>query len=184
MTEHLFVITGGPGSGKSSLVEALARCGLQHMPEAGRAIIQDQVSIGGNALPWSDRQAFAELMLAWELRSHHEASTMRGPVICDRGVPDVVGYLTLCELPVPAHVERAAELFRYNRTVFIAPHWPAIFSQDAQRKQSEAEAAATYRIMADTYSRLGYQLVTLPLVSIEERVSFIQARIASGNGPL
>jgi predicted ATPase len=184
VTDHLFVITGGPGSGKSSLVEALTRSGLQHMPEAGRAIIQDQVSIGGNSLPWSDRQAFAELMLGWELRSHHEASAISGPVICDRGVPDVVGYLTLCGLPVPAHVKRAAELFRYNRTVFIAPHWPAIFSQDAQRKQSEAEAAATYGVMADTYSGLGYDLVPLPLVSVDERVAFVRARIANGNGLL
>lgn len=116
MANHLFVITGGTGSGKSSLVEAVARTGVQHMPEAGRAIIQDQVSIGGNSLPWLDRQAFAELMLEWKLGSHHEASAMRGPVICDRGVPDVIGYLTLCELPVPATSEG-----RLSCSVTIAP---------------------------------------------------------------
>ena len=37
------------------------------MPEAGSAIIQDQTAIRGEALPWSDRSAFAELMLAWEI---------------------------------------------------------------------------------------------------------------------
>src|SRR3546814_4508836 len=31
------VITGGPGSGKSTLIEALAVEGFDHMPEAGRA---------------------------------------------------------------------------------------------------------------------------------------------------
>src|SRR3546814_13735359 len=36
------VITGGPGSGKSTLIEALAVEGFDHMPEAGRAIIRDQ----------------------------------------------------------------------------------------------------------------------------------------------
>src|SRR3546814_9419519 len=59
------VITGGPGSGKSTLIEALAVEGFDHMPEAGRAIIRDQVAIGGAALPWADRAAFAELMLGW-----------------------------------------------------------------------------------------------------------------------
>ncbi|TIV93045.1 MAG: ATPase, partial [Mesorhizobium sp.] len=54
MCDHLFVVTGGPGSGKTSLIEALALKGIQHMPEAGRAIIQDQVRIKGNALPWAD----------------------------------------------------------------------------------------------------------------------------------
>lgn len=179
MTDHLFVITGGPGSGKSSLVVALAKAGFAHMPEAGRAIIQDQVAIGGSALPWADRATFAELMLTWELRSHREARTLAGPVIFDRGVPDVMGYLTLCSLAVPDHVRRAAGLYRYNRTVFLAPHWPAIFAQDAERKQSADEAAATCRAMAEVYTSLGYELVALPLAPVPERVAFVRAHIAA-----
>src|SRR3546814_12815088 len=56
-----------------------------------------------------------------ELRSWHEAHDRAGPVICDRSVPDVAGYLRLCGLPVPAHVSQAADLFRYQPRVFIAP---------------------------------------------------------------
>lgn len=179
MCDHLFVVTGGPGSGKSSLIEALARRGVRHMPEAGRAIIQDQVRIEGTALPWVDRAAFAELMLGWELRSHHEASAMPEPVLMDRGIPDVIGYLTLCGLPVPAHAERAASLFRYNRLVFMAPYWDAIFTQDAERKQDKAEAEATCRVMAETYTRLGYDLVELPLVGIEDRAAFVLKHLAN-----
>ena len=100
-SDHLFVITGGPGSGKSTLIEALAGQGICTMPEAGRAIIQDQVAIGGEALPWSDRRAFAELMLCWEMRSYRAALRLSGPVIFDRGVPDVLGYLHLSNLPIP-----------------------------------------------------------------------------------
>lgn len=109
MTDQLHVITGGPGSGKTSLIDALAGEGVRHMPEAGRAIIQDQVDIGGTALPWTDRDAFATLMLAWELRSYREAVSDPGPIIFDRGIPDVIGYLRLCGLPVPATALRAAE---------------------------------------------------------------------------
>jgi predicted ATPase len=119
-SERLFVITGGPGSGKSTLIDALAEGGICTMPEAGRAIIQDQVAIGGEALPWADRRAFAELMLSWEMRSYRAALKRRGPVVFDRGVPDVLGYLRLSKLPVPSHVEKAAQVFRYHRRVFIA----------------------------------------------------------------
>jgi predicted ATPase len=77
--DRFFVITGGPGSGKSTLVAALAARGYPHMPEAGRAIIRDQVAIGGEALPWSDRRAFAELMLGRELRSHRAAPRWAAP---------------------------------------------------------------------------------------------------------
>ncbi|HEY0623119.1 AAA family ATPase [Sphingomonas sp.] len=178
-TDHLFAITGGPGSGKSSLIAALAAEGAAHMPEAGRAIIQDQVAIGGNALPWADRAAFAELMLGWELRSHREARALAGPVVLDRGIPDVIGYLRLCGLPVPVHAERAAAMFRYNPTAFIAPHWPDIYARDAERKQDAAEAAATHEAMAQVYAELGYDLVPLPLASVAERARFVRDRIGS-----
>jgi predicted ATPase len=175
--DSLFVITGGPGSGKSTLIDALAGHGICHMPEAGRAIIQDQLAIGGEALPWSDRRAFAELMLSWEIRSYRAALRLSGPVIFDRGVPDVAGYLRLSGLPIPSHVDRAARMFRYHHRVFVAPPWPEIFAQDAERKQSFAEARATYEAMIETYSALGYELIPLPLDSVEKRVQFVLATI-------
>jgi predicted ATPase len=177
-SNRLFVITGGPGSGKSALVDALSQRGICTMPEAGRAIIQDQVAIGGEALPWSDRRAFAELMLSWEMRSYREALKLNCPVIFDRGVPDVLGYLGLSNLAIPAHLERAARMFRYHHRVFIAPPWAEIFQPDAERKQSFEEARATYEAMIETYSRLDYDLTQLPLDSVQERVRFVLAAIS------
>lgn len=176
MCDHLFVVTGGPGTGKSTLIEALTRHGIGHMPEAGRAIIRDQVAISGPALPWGDRALYAELMLGWELLSHHEAEAMAGPVVMDRGLPDIVGYLRLIGLPVPAHIEAAARQVRYNRTVFLAPYWQAIFAQDAERKQDRQESEATARMMAETYAALGYEVIELPRTSIEARADFVMER--------
>lgn len=179
-SDRFIVFTGGPGSGKSTLLDALAAQGVAVVPEAGRAIIRDQVAIGGPGLPWADRAAFAELMLAWEMRSWREAERCAGPVLFDRGVPDVIGYLELCGLAVPAHAVRAAELCRYSVRVFIAPPWPEIYAQDGERKQSLDEAARTYDAMVSVYGRLGYELVALPCVSVEERVSFVRASLGSG----
>lgn len=175
--DRLFVITGGPGSGKSTLINALAEGGIRTMPEAGRAIIRDQVAIGGEALPWSDRPAFAELMLSWEMRSYHAALSLSAPVLFDRAVPDVLGYLRLSGLPVPPHVERAAQTFRYHRRVFVAPPWPEIFALDAERKQSFQEAKSTCEVMIETYSALGYSLIPLPLESVQKRMQFVLAAI-------
>jgi len=67
-TDRFFVLTGGPGWGKSTLLDALENAGYARSVEAGRGIIPDQMAIGGRALPWEDPLAFAELMLSWEMR--------------------------------------------------------------------------------------------------------------------
>ncbi|KVD77524.1 ATPase [Burkholderia sp. ABCPW 14] len=176
---RFFVITGGPGSGKSTLIDALEARGYARSHEAGRGVIQDQMAIGGHALPWRDPAAFAELMLSWEMRSHRLARGARGPVFFDRGVPDVIGYLHLSALPVPAHLATAADRFRYRRDVFIAPPWPEIYAQDVERKQDYAEAVRTYHAMVDTYAACGYRLIELPRASVDERCRFVLDVVAA-----
>ncbi len=112
-------------------------------------------------------------MLDRELEAHARAESADGPVFFDRGVPDVVGYLSLCGLPVPAHMERAAQDIRYDRRVFIAPVWPEIFGQDAERKQDLDEARRTFDAMAETYPRFGYELIELPKAPVSERLDFV-----------
>ena len=182
--ERFYIVTGGPGSGKTSLLEALRSRGgtCSCSVEAGRGIIQDQVSIAGQALPWADRSLFAELMLSWEMRNYRIAQQTVGPVFFDRGVPDVLGYLRLIGVPAPPHMQNAAQKFRYNQTVFIAPPWPEIFSQDGERKQDFNEAIRTYDTLAATYAALGYKLIEIPRVSIAHRASFIVDHLGIGNG--
>lgn len=172
-TDRFFILTGGPGSGKSTLLAALREHGLHTMPEAGRAVIQEQVASGGNALPWGDRFAFAEQMFLLDAASWRRAHALQGPVFFDRGVADVAGYLRLSGLPVPSHIAAASRSFRYSPQVFIAPPWPAIFAQDAERKQTLQEAEATWRTMVVVYTELGYSLVTLPLAPVSERMHFV-----------
>lgn len=178
MTAHsnrFFVLTGGPGSGKSTLLAGLVTAGYSGSVEAGRGIIQHQVAIGGPSLPWNDPALFSEAMLSWEMRSYHIAEAGTGITFFDRGVPDIVGYLRLCALPVPEHMARAAETFRYNRKVFIFPPWPEIFAQDSERKQSLEEAERTFHAVAGAYADCGYDLVEVPRLPAGERVRFVTA---------
>ena len=179
MSDHFFVVTGGPGAGKTSLITELARRGFHTIPESGRAIIREEVARGGDALPWADRMAYVERMLERDLRAYEDAQALSGPVVFDRGTPDILGYLTLCGLPVPPYIAAAAKGARYNACVFLAPYWDEIFSQDAERKQTRAEAEATCAVMRETYTALGYKITELPRVEIERRADFVCRQLAS-----
>ncbi|WP_223253473.1 AAA family ATPase [Chromobacterium amazonense] len=168
----LLVLTGGPGAGKTSLLATLQAMGYPALDEAGRAIIQDQQRIGGNALPWTDPRAFAELMLCWDMRNFRMAQREAGPVFLDRGIADVIGYLELSGLPVPAHLEKAASEFRYDK-IFLLPPWPEIFAQDCERRQSLEETERTCEAMRRVYTRLGYRLTEVPRGSLEQRAAFV-----------
>ena len=178
-SDRFYVITGGPGAGKTTLIDALRRRGHVCTTEAGRGIIQEQVAIGGRAVPWKDPMLFAELMLSWEIRSYRMAEETIGRVFFDRGIADVAAYLNLLEIPAPAHVHKAVTSFQYNTTIFIAPPWREIFHPDLERKQDFAEAKRTYAALVATYEVLGYQLIELPCVSVEERVRFVLNQIGA-----
>jgi len=173
------VVTGGPGSGKTSLIDALQARGFGRSLEAGRAVIQNEVRSGGSALPWGDRQAYVERMLEWELASYEASRGVAGPVFFDRGLPDILGYLKLCRLAVPAEIDAAARRFRYDPLVFIAPPWSEIFTQDAERRQTLDEAGQTYAVMSEVYPALGYRLVELPCSDVEARADFVLERLAA-----
>jgi predicted ATPase len=180
--DRFFVLTGGPGSGKTALGEALKQSGYYCSVEAGRGVIQDQVLIGGRALPWADRSLFAELMLCWEMRSYRIARERTGLVFFDRGVIDVLGYLLQIGHAIPEHMEKAVENFPYHRRVFIAPPWEEIFRQDRERKQDFDEAVRTYEAMVTIYNRYGYELLELPRSSVKERLDFVLLEIAECGG--
>lgn len=169
----LFVITGGPGSGKTTLINALADYGLITIEESGRQIIQDQVLNNGQALPWSDPAAFAELMFQHEVSHYEWARQFNKIAVFDRGIPDVAGYLNLMKIAVPDYMEKAIQKYRYNNYIFVAPPWPDIFEQDTERKQTLEEAVATYHIMIQTYSSYGYNPISIPMVPVLQRVEFV-----------
>jgi predicted ATPase len=175
-TDNLIIIAGGPGAGKTTLIGLLAEAGFAVAPEAGRGIIVDQVAIDGRGLPWRDAELFAELMLAWDLRSYAWARRQPGPVFFDHALPGMPAYFRRIDRPVPAHV-LAAAAFRYRAEVLLAPPWREIYRTDTERRQDFAEAVRTYDLVVEAYAERGYTLVELPLASPAERLSFVLDRL-------
>jgi len=172
---NFHIITGGPGAGKTTIIEALLGGGFRSVDEVGREITKEQVKIGGNAVHWGDRRLYTELMLSRSMRDYERAGGGVAPVFFDRGIPELTGYYRMSGTPVPPHLEKAVRLYRYGRKVFVTPPWKEIYQNDAERKQDFAEAVASCEIVVAAYVESGYEPVEVPRAGVAERVAFILA---------
>lgn len=175
MTDRFAVLTGGPGSGKSTLIDRLGELGYATSPEASRAFIRDQKAVGGPFGYERDPLLYAEVILAWEMRSYREALGTTGPVFFDRGMPDVASIHVQLGVPVPEHVAVACATYRYG-LAFVAPPWPEIYVHDDDRTHPWEHAVAVYEALLTVYDTYGYDLVELPRIPVDERLAFVLDR--------
>ncbi|MEJ6979529.1 AAA family ATPase [Pedobacter sp. P351] len=167
-----FIITGGPGSGKTSLIAHLEDLGYSCSKEASRQLIVEQVAKNSDILPWLNLNAFAELVLERMKKLYHETPAS-AVTFFDRGIPDIMAYLKAVNMPVDGKYYEALKNHPYNPCVFILPPWPEIYVNDQERWQTFAESAALYRAIKETYLELNFQLVEVPEMPLEGRAAYI-----------
>jgi predicted ATPase len=167
------IITGGPGSGKSTLIEALEARGHHCYPEVSRELIRREARRPGGVMPWNNLEAFARLAFAEMLLQHNHASETGDRCFFDRALPDIFGYLRQSGLDIPTHYLEAHARCRYERTVFILPPWPGIYINDTERPQTLTESKALHAAIRKIYESLGYDLIEVPRMPVEARCEFV-----------
>jgi predicted ATPase len=171
--DNFYIISGCSGGGKSAIIRELRTRGFACVDEAGRQIVQEQLRIGGDGLPWQDHIKFQELLLARYVQSFERVAERAQPVFFDRGIPEAVAWSRFLKIPVPAHHRAAVECYQYARSVLVTPPWPEIFETDAERRHSYDDAVAEYPLTLDAYREAGYRLIEVPKAPVRERADFI-----------
>jgi predicted ATPase len=177
-----WIIAGGPGAGKTTLIQELRRRGIVCVDEVGRQITREQFASGGNAHHYGDRGKYLELMLCRSIDDFRRVADYAGPVFFDRGIPDLIGYAGLIGLAESPSLWQAVRRFRYSSPVFIARPWREIFVNDAERRQDFREAVETCERIAAGYLTAGYKLIDLPRAAAAARADFVLERISETMG--
>jgi len=173
--EAFCVITGGPGVGKTTLINELNNHGFQTVQEDARKIIKEQIETNNEGLPWKNKELYAKLMLEASLKSYDEVNTNKVSnfIFFDRGILDTICYMKMEQIPISEETIEISKRYSYNKNVFLLPPWQEIYKTDNERKQSWKEAEVTFKKMKETYLEFDYNVIEVPRVNVKERAEFI-----------
>jgi predicted ATPase len=171
------VISGCSGGGKSSLLSEMAARGYPVYPEPGRQIVKEQLSIGGDGLPWDNVLKFVELCLSRAMYFYNSARPGDKVALFDRSFIDNMAGLQRSGYPVPDYFQVAVRHYRYADRVFMTPPWPELFANDPERRHSFETALTEYESLLPFYEACGYEVVILPKVSVAERADFLAQQL-------
>ncbi len=173
MNQKRIVITGGPGSGKTTLIEHLEIKGHTVMHEISRAVIKAAQEEGIDQLFLEDPMLFSQKLLDGRLIQFDEALSMEESIIFyDRGMPDVTAYMDYIGSSYTDSFDQPCMDFKYD-SVFLLPPWEGIYLQDNERYESFDQAVIIYQFLLRGYQKYGYNIVEVPPGTINERIYFI-----------
>lgn len=175
LQNRFVLISGCSGGGKSTLLAELSARGYPVVEEPGRRIVAEELSSGGNALPWIDTAAFLRRAIDVALKDMAMAEALSGWVFFDRGLVDAASALeALTGEPV---LRPICSDHRYHARVFMTPPWPEIYVTDAERRHDFEAAMSEYQRLMETLPTLGYDVISLPKISPSERADFVLATL-------
>ena len=170
------IITGAPGTGKTSLLSSLTHLG-EVVPEPAREVIAEHRQRTGESSLDHRPNLFLDRLIARSI-SAFDSVADSGLVLYDRGLPDCVTYADILGLDTEPALRAASER-RYENTVFICPPWRAIYTTDDMRRATFQQVEALHSSLVDAYASLGYRLVEVPRSPLPERVGFVEVALDS-----
>lgn len=165
-----YVITGGPSTGKTTVINMLAEKGYQTTIEHARHYI-DTMLIEGHTVEEirNNIRQFQLGVLDMQIEQE-KAIRPEDLVFLDRAIPDAMAYYQFLMLDYDEKLLTAVKNTSYKK-IFILDRLP--FSKDYARAEDEEDQKIIHQLIIDVYTSLGFPIVTVPVLPPVERVEFI-----------
>ena len=173
---NFIIITGGPGGGKSTLLESLSRQGFRYIPETGRAIIAERVNKG--LTPRPGLKEFAKEMFERDITHYLANQHIADTLFFDRSFLDSASLMHQVDKMSFKIISEVLQTYRFNERVFITPPWKEIYCNDNERDQTFEEAIEVYERLHHWYELNNYKVVVLPKSAVEDRSRFVLNKIS------
>lgn len=172
------VITGGPCSGKTTIVEYLRTLGYTTTIEHARHYIDTQRVMGKSIEEMrANKREFQEAILEMQI-AEEESLDVHELVFLDRALPDAMAYYQFLGLDYDDRLVEKCNKYCY-RHVFILDPLP--LTNDYARKESEADQKKLHELITKVYESFPCPIVHVPVLPIIDRVNFILDHVNKSN---
>lgn len=175
---NCFILTGGPGVGKTSIISRLRELGYGVVDEAATTIIQEQLAEGVNS-PWLSKDFEDKVVALQEKRRIEEVAQNITFIFFDRGPVDPLVYqLREDSKPTKAVVRAVQKVIDeqlYNKIVFFVDNL-GFCEQTETRAETNLESMAIGNDLERGYKALGFKVIHIPNFPHLEKEQAIQAR--------
>ncbi|MDO5986588.1 ATP-binding protein [Flavivirga amylovorans] len=173
MNTKKIVITGGPGTGKSTLINELIDRGHTCLEEISRQVTLNAKKEGIDQLFLTNPLLFSELLLKGRQQQFLDSNILSSEIVFfDRGLPDVLAYMDYIGDSYPQSFVDTCNDSAYD-IVFILKPWEAIYKSDNERYENFEQALDIHKHLLNTYQNFNYSLIDVPFGTIKNRVDFI-----------
>lgn len=174
-----YIISGPPSSGKTTLINELSNLNYHCYQEMARLVIQRNLKNGIDCFPWNNTLEFSHQVF---LETSDLLNSLNGDFcFFDRSIVDLIAYMDISKIDRNEKYIDAINQSPYSRNVFFLPFWDEIYTTDDQRRESKEEARLIEKNLRLVYKELGFQIIDVPISTIDVRLDFIINKVISFN---
>jgi predicted ATPase len=174
MTVRRYVLTGTPGAGKTTLIDALRERGHAVVAEAATDLIARRHATGSGE-PWTEDTFLDEIL---ELQQSRERAATGDVIFFDRSPLCTLALARHLGLPVTAALRAAvAQAVQTYQTQAFLVRPLGFVVKTAARRISYADSLRFAAIHEDVYTEHGFTLLDVPKATIADRVAIIETAV-------
>lgn len=165
-----YVITGGPSTGKTTIIDLLQKRGYNTTTEHARHYIDTMHDEGHSVEEIRNNKRKFQLSVL-DMQIEQEASLNKEDIVfLDRAIPDAQAYYQFLKLDYDEKLIKVIKEVSYKK-IFILDRLP--FTKDYARTENEDDQKNIHQLIVDVYENLGFPIVFVPVLPPLERVEFI-----------
>jgi predicted ATPase len=162
------VLTGSPGTGKSSVADKLSELGYNVVVEPARELIEEFKISSPEKLPWNNHPMFVQAIEDKNVENFHNNNFG----FFDRSIVDLAGFLIKMNIEISDDLKRYCSTLRYDK-VFIFKPWREIYTTDSVRRETFEDCLELDKHLVMQYKLYGYNPIEVINSDVDSRVQFI-----------